>query len=60
MLATTKVKQELYATVRRADGRIYNLGRVDNKKWAPRAWWYRFALFPIDKLRLRFDNKSKH
>lgn len=44
----TSVKR-LYATVTGPDGKERNLGRVDNKLWAPRAWFYRFVTFPILK-----------
>jgi len=45
--ATTRPKSALYAEVRGPDGKTRNVGRIDRKWWAPRAWWYRFVQFPI-------------
>lgn len=43
----SKVKvQRLEAVITSADGKIRNLGRIDNKWWAPRLWYYRYIVYP--------------
>jgi hypothetical protein len=43
----TKPKvDKVFASVNCVDGKTRNLGRIDRKWWAPRAWYYRFVTFP--------------
>jgi len=46
-IAKVRGNKNLHATVKGPDGKLHNLGRVDRKYWAPRAWWYRFITFPL-------------
>jgi hypothetical protein len=50
VVGASKIK--IYAQVKKADGRVYNLGRIDGPfPW--RAWLYRLR-FNLDKLLNKF------
>lgn len=42
---------QTHAVITRYNGKTFNLGRIDNKKWAPRAWFYRFVIFKLDRIK---------
>ena len=58
MIAASKAKERVYAEIKGPDGKIRNLGRIDNKKWAPRAWFYRFVTFPLLKRKHNKERKT--
>lgn len=37
---------KLRAQIACADGKVRDLGRIDRKWWAPRAWFYRYVTYP--------------
>ena len=44
--ATTMATNKVCAVITGPDGKAHNLGRIDRKWWAPRAWFYRYITFP--------------
>jgi len=44
--ATAHAANRVEASITCADGKTRNLGRIDRRWWAPRAWFYRYVTFP--------------
>jgi len=43
--ATTEPKKQVTAVITTADGKTYNLGRLD-RRFNPRLWYYKFVVYP--------------